>query len=133
MELLEKLKVSDGMGAWITDFQKSDAPQFKGKSEKERRDMAIAAYLSAKRGGKPQEEGSVPFKGPYKKTTKPLSFKQAMKKVKSLSAKGMKKEANDKVNEKLTPDQARQKISRPTSIPPHIIKKMRDAAKKAGK
>ena len=48
----EKLKVSDGMGAWVSDFQKSDAPQFKGKSEKERRDMAIAAFLSAKRGAK---------------------------------------------------------------------------------
>jgi len=48
------LKVSDGMGAWIKDFQKSDAPQFKGKSDKERRDQAIAAYLSAKRG--PQNE-----------------------------------------------------------------------------
>ena len=49
------LKVSDGMGAWIKDFKKSDAPQFKGKSEKERRDQAIAAYLSAKRGD--QKEG----------------------------------------------------------------------------
>lgn len=48
------LKVSDGIGAWIKDFKKSDAPQFKGKSEKERRDQAIAAYLSAKRG--PQKE-----------------------------------------------------------------------------
>ena len=46
----EKLKVSDGMGAWVRDFQKSDAPQFKGKDDKERRDMAVAAYLSAKRG-----------------------------------------------------------------------------------
>lgn len=46
------LKVSDGMGAWIDDFKKSDAPQFKGKSDKERRDQAIAAYLSAKRGDK---------------------------------------------------------------------------------
>tara|TARA_B100000085_G_scaffold259187_1_gene261789 strand:- start:428 stop:1585 length:1158 start_codon:yes stop_codon:yes gene_type:complete len=50
------LKVSDGIEAYIDDFQKSDAPQFKGKSKKERRDMAIAAYLTAKRGGKPQEE-----------------------------------------------------------------------------
>lgn len=50
------LKVSDGIAAYISDFQKSDAPQFKGKSKKERRDMAIAAYLTAKRGGKPQEE-----------------------------------------------------------------------------
>ena len=49
--VIEKLKVSDGMGAWVKDFQKSDAPQFKGKDDKERRDMAIAAYLSAKDGG----------------------------------------------------------------------------------
>jgi hypothetical protein len=48
----EKLSVGDGMSAWIDDFKKSDAPQFKGKDEKERRDMAIAAYLSAKRGDK---------------------------------------------------------------------------------
>ena len=46
------LKVSDGIGAWIDDFKKSDAPQFKGKSEKERREMGIAAYLSAKKGPK---------------------------------------------------------------------------------
>ena len=38
--------------AWVDDFKKSDAPQFKGKSDKERRDMAVAAYLSAKRGQK---------------------------------------------------------------------------------
>ena len=50
------LKVSDGIGAYIDDFQKSDAPQFKGKSKKERRDMAVAAYLTAKRGGLPQKE-----------------------------------------------------------------------------
>lgn len=43
------LKVSDGIGTWIKDFKKSDAPQFKGKNEKERRDMAVAAYLDAKR------------------------------------------------------------------------------------
>lgn len=49
------LKVSDGIGAWIKDFKKSDAPQFKGKSEKERRDQAIAAYLSAKRGSKNED------------------------------------------------------------------------------
>ena len=45
----EKLEVSDGMGAWIDDFKLSDAPQFKGKNAKERRDMAIAAYLDAKK------------------------------------------------------------------------------------
>ena len=53
------LKVSDGIGAWIDDFKKSDAPQFKGKSEKERRDQAIAAYLSAKRGDQNENSDAV--------------------------------------------------------------------------
>jgi len=35
-------------GDYIDDFRKSDAPQFKGKSDKKIRDMAIAAYLSKK-------------------------------------------------------------------------------------
>ena len=47
------LDPNDGIGSYIKDFKKSKAPQFKGKSEKKRRDMAIAAYLDAKRG--PQE------------------------------------------------------------------------------
>ena len=47
------LDPKDGIGSYIKDFKKSKALQFKGKSEKKRRDMAIAAYLDAKRG--PQE------------------------------------------------------------------------------
>ena len=34
-----------------TRFYKSDAPQFKGKSKKERRKMAVAAYLQDKETG----------------------------------------------------------------------------------
>ena len=34
---------------WIKDFEKSDAPQFAGKSEKKRKDMALAAYYSKQR------------------------------------------------------------------------------------
>ena len=44
----EKLKPSDGMAAYIKDFMKSDAPAFKGKDEKKRKEMAIAAYVYAK-------------------------------------------------------------------------------------
>ena len=47
------LDPKDGIGSYIKDFKKSKAPQFKGKSDKKKRDMAIAAYLDAKRG--PQE------------------------------------------------------------------------------
>jgi nicotinic acid mononucleotide adenylyltransferase len=53
-ELTEKLKVSDGLGAWIKDFQDSDAPQFKNADKKKRRDMAIAAFTDA--GGELDEE-----------------------------------------------------------------------------
>lgn len=49
----EKLKVSDGLKVWIQDFLDSTAPQFKGKSPKERIKMAIAAFTDA--GGKLKE------------------------------------------------------------------------------
>jgi len=53
-ELEEKLNMDKAsMGDVIKDFQKSDAPQFKGKSQDKRRVMAIAAKLTAERGGKP--------------------------------------------------------------------------------
>lgn len=37
----------DEMGEVISDFYKSDAPQFRGKSKAKRREMAIAAKLNA--------------------------------------------------------------------------------------
>lgn len=40
------------MGDVIKDFRDSNAPQFKGKSDKKRRAMAIAAKLTAERGSK---------------------------------------------------------------------------------
>jgi hypothetical protein len=53
VELDEKLTAKTPMGKYIKDFQKSDAPQFAGKSASKRRVMAIAAKLTAERGGKP--------------------------------------------------------------------------------
>jgi hypothetical protein len=53
VELDEKIATNAPMGTYIKDFQKSDAPQFKGKSSAKRRVMAIAAKLTAERGGKP--------------------------------------------------------------------------------
>jgi hypothetical protein len=50
----EKLNMDKAsMGDVIKDFQDSNAPQFKGKSQAKRRVMAIAAKLTAERGGKP--------------------------------------------------------------------------------
>ncbi len=57
----------DDAGDYVKDFQKSDAPQFKGKSKKKRQQMAIAAYLDAK---DKMDEG----KG--KKKGKPESFEK---------------------------------------------------------
>ena len=48
----ETLDPSDGAGAYVKDFRKSDAPQFKGKGKKKRQQMAIAAYLQDKEEGK---------------------------------------------------------------------------------
>jgi len=56
VDLEEKLSVSDGVGAWVKDFQKSDAPQFAGKSDEKIRQMAIAAFIDAKQS---LEEGAV--------------------------------------------------------------------------
>jgi hypothetical protein len=42
----EVLPDNADQGDYIDDFEKSDAPQFKGKSKEKRKDMAIAAYLS---------------------------------------------------------------------------------------
>lgn len=55
VDLEEKLQVSDGMKKWIEDFQKSDASQFEGMDKNERREMAIAAYLAAKRRDKKED------------------------------------------------------------------------------
>lgn len=54
--MVEKLTASDDMGKWIDDFQKSDAPQFAGKSKEERRKMAIAAKMSADRDAGVKED-----------------------------------------------------------------------------
>jgi hypothetical protein len=44
----EKLGPNSKPETYIKDFEKSDAPQFKGKSKEKKRQMAIAAYMSNK-------------------------------------------------------------------------------------
>lgn len=64
IEIAEKMNMSKAsMGDVIKDFKKSDAPQFAGKSMEKRRQMAIAAKLSADRGTKKEEVELVSFKG----------------------------------------------------------------------
>jgi hypothetical protein len=64
IEIEEKLDPSMGAGEYIKDFQKSDAPQFKGKSKEKKRMMGIAAYMAAKKGMKEEVElaEAAPFK-----------------------------------------------------------------------
>jgi len=47
--LTEKLDPKSDVSVWIKDFIESDAPQFKGKSKEKRKEMAIAAWYSAKK------------------------------------------------------------------------------------
>jgi len=47
-EIDEKLTKKSSVKKHIKDFEKSDAPQFKGKSKDEKVKMAVAAYLSKK-------------------------------------------------------------------------------------
>lgn len=60
-ELEEKMNLAKtDMGDVIKDFQKSDAPQFKGKSDEKKRQMAIAAKLEAEREAGMREELEFP-------------------------------------------------------------------------
>jgi preprotein translocase subunit Sec63 len=43
-------------GDFIKDFEKSDAPQFKGKSKEKRRKMAVAAFLAQRKEQKEQAQ-----------------------------------------------------------------------------
>ena len=54
-EISEKLGKDADVGDYIDDFRKSDAPQFKGVSDKKLQKMAVAAYLDAKDKRKKEE------------------------------------------------------------------------------
>ena len=73
------------MGAVIKDFQNSDAPQFKGKSDKKRKEMAIAAKLSKEEkeetdDPKSKKKDKINLKPKMDETMK--NYKEFMKKVK---------------------------------------------------
>ncbi len=44
-------------GDYVKDFQKSDAPQFKGKSKDKHRKMAVAAFLAQRKTKKEEKNG----------------------------------------------------------------------------
>lgn len=49
-------------GDYVKDFQKSDAPQFKGKSKDKRRKMAVAAFLAQRKAKKEDSADKKPEK-----------------------------------------------------------------------
>lgn len=74
-EIEEKMDMKKAdMGDVIKDFQKSDAPQFKGKTKDKKREMAIAAKLSAEDTEMSEEDNSykAKFAAMLKKTGKSL-------------------------------------------------------------
>jgi ABC-type phosphate transport system auxiliary subunit len=52
VEISEKITADTDMGTAIRDFYGSDSPQLAGRTKEERREAAIAAVLTARRGGK---------------------------------------------------------------------------------
>jgi hypothetical protein len=91
----EKLKPSMGAGAYVKDFETSDAPQFKDKSEKKKQKMAVAAYLSAKDKTKKKIKEAILAKLKESKS----EYAQIEKKISDLQAKG--KNAGDPEMQKL--------------------------------
>jgi len=55
-QVTEVLPKDADAGEYIADFEKSKAPQFKGKSKKKRREMAVAAFMAANKGKKMTKE-----------------------------------------------------------------------------
>jgi len=85
----EKLGKNADAGDYIKDFRKSDAPQFKGKSDKKIRDMAIAAYLDAKDKKESYDIGKDYFNhtkeiDPYSAPRDDMEEKSTLKKDKKL-------------------------------------------------
>jgi hypothetical protein len=60
-DLDEKLRKNAPVSKYVGDFEKSDAPQFKGKSPEKRRNMAIAAYAEKNPGKLKENVSSYPM------------------------------------------------------------------------
>ena len=82
--LLEKLGKDATAGDYVKDFKKSDAPQFKGKSDKKKHKMAIAAYLDAKDKEKNERVSTVDVD----QKKRDLAVAKMDKKIKDLKSEG---------------------------------------------
>lgn len=68
-------------GDFIKDFRKSKAPQFKGKSDKKIRKMAVAAYLKSREEQRLPDEGTDEAQAHAKKMTPGQMNEEMMFKV----------------------------------------------------
>ena len=101
--LEEKMNLETAkMGDVIKDFQKSDAPQFKGKSKEKRRQMAIAAKLSAERGSRMDEQMTLDQAKKDPRYMSDPAFKAEVDKAEAFAA-GF-DQSNDMVNPSMLPD-----------------------------
>ena len=102
------------MGAVIKDFQNSDAPQFKGKSDKKRREMAIAAKLSKEE----KEKDDPKSKKKDKLNLKPKMDEKQMKKLKELQA-GLREKRAQEGTLKKTVSDYHKKVDEHKGTKPH--------------
>jgi len=100
--LEEKMNLATAkMGDVIKDFQKSDAPQFKGKSQEKRRQMAIAAKLSADRGSRMDEQMTLDQAKKDPRYMSDPAFKAEVDKAEAFAA-GF-DQSNDRSNDMIKP------------------------------
>lgn len=83
----EKMNLaSASMGSVVRDFQKSTAPQFKGKTKKERQKMAIAAKLEAERQARNESIDNTSSLSSKQQDTEEIQSKNAKSKLNRILA-----------------------------------------------
>jgi hypothetical protein len=91
VEISEKITADTDMGTAIKDFYGSDSPQLAGRTKEERREAAIAAVLTARRGGKKLGEAIVdqptPADDKVRDTQNDAIKKQQMQNMKAIQKK----------------------------------------------
>ena len=96
LRVKEILGKNADQGDYIDDFQKSDAPQFKGKSQEKRKKMAIAAFLSKNEEVKLDELRIDPKKSSEKDIKHQIKYHEKMRDFYSGNARS-KKSQNDEI------------------------------------
>jgi hypothetical protein len=73
IEIEEKITANTDMGVAIDDFQASKSPQLEGRTKEQRRQAAIAAVLTAHRGGKKLGEAIETMTSPQQPVQQPTA------------------------------------------------------------